>query len=630
MKRLLSLMMVLVLVLSMSISAFATEPTTPPEPAPGTITIKNATIGQTYRLFKIFNATQAVDAEGKPVLDTNGKPIVSYTIEKSDKFFEAMFGENGTADTCFNYDAETNVVTLKSGVADGTLIAYLTELIAEHVDAGEKLKPIDEKKAESATVIFENLETGYYVIDRGTTSTITIDSNTPYVTVIDKNQQPGTEFDKVIVDAEGNPVENNSANVGDMIDWKIYFTATNYAGKELVEYYSVRDSKDSSLWVEFNDIEVSINYIDDDGKSKTEKLEKGYYHCATSDLDTNEWEYLGTGWGEIDPNNKPNPNDAQWYLIHYGFDDFEIVIPWLENHEFEGKMDETLGYTLKFPEDAQGAITATSRYAPTVTVYVSYPAAVGPDASLEENGTVGNSAYLKWETVSGSHGPEDPQTTETKVYNMGISKIANDGGSNRPATPLSGAEFELYREQDAEGELHDPVYVIPTGVDGVYVLDDVFNNTSGTNRVTSRERYNGAWDSYINDEKAKVVKKVVDGETITATVRCDMTTPPGGKIVILGLKAGTYYLKETKAPEGYNKLPDATVVTVGSGNNTGTYAVGNAQYSVYYTEVINNQGVELPSTGGEGTTMMITVGSIVAMVFAVLLITHKKMTVYQD
>ena len=44
----------------------------------------------------------------------------------------------------------------------------------------------------------------------------------------------------------------------------------------------------------------------------------------------------------------------------------------------------------------------------------------------------------------------------------------------------------------------------------------------------------------------------------------------------------------------------------------------------------NSKGVELPSTGGEGTMMLITIGTMVAMVFAVLLITHKKMSIYHD
>jgi LPXTG-motif cell wall-anchored protein len=53
-------------------------------------------------------------------------------------------------------------------------------------------------------------------------------------------------------------------------------------------------------------------------------------------------------------------------------------------------------------------------------------------------------------------------------------------------------------------------------------------------------------------------------------------------------------------------------------------------YTATSTIVENSKGVELPSTGGEGTMMLITFGSIVAMAFAVLLITHKKMSIYHD
>ena len=80
MKRLFSFMMVLVMILSLSVTAFADEQT----PADGTITVKNATIGQKYRLFKIFDARPAAGASDK----------VAYTIKSGDAFYEAMFGAN--------------------------------------------------------------------------------------------------------------------------------------------------------------------------------------------------------------------------------------------------------------------------------------------------------------------------------------------------------------------------------------------------------------------------------------------------------------------------------------------------------------------------------------------------------
>ena len=53
-------------------------------------------------------------------------------------------------------------------------------------------------------------------------------------------------------------------------------------------------------------------------------------------------------------------------------------------------------------------------------------------------------------------------------------------------------------------------------------------------------------------------------------------------------------------------------------------------YTVTSTTVENSKGIELPSTGGEGTMMLITIGTVLAIGFAVFLITHKKMSVYTD
>ncbi len=645
MKRLFSFMTALILVFSLSITAFAAG-------NPGSITIENATIGQEYRLFKIFNASYA---EGTP-------DKVSYTIDSKNIFFDAMFGEDGMdadndgildAEEIFDYNSETGGITLKTGANETQVIDYLTKLIADYVDnaeldADKKVTPTDHETATTDRLTFTNLEPGYYVIDRGIKSTITIDTNTPNVTVIDKNQKPGSGFDKDIVE-DSVEVESNSASVGDVLKWDISFEATNYAGKELVEYYGVRDTKDSALWVEFNDIEVSIVTKDDEGKDVKQVLDKGYYFYAGNPaLNTNEWTLFGTGWtdeqraaAKQEIENDPNAtrtfykDEANWYLVHYGYDDFEIVIPWLSNHEFTGHINDlNKGYELNFNRDANGNITSTSRYDSTVTVHITYTASVGPGASLDG---AANTANLSWKTVSNTYTPDDPQTTTTNVYNMSVTKVANDGTANKEATPLAGAVFELYRDSTCQ----DPVYVIPTGELGVYVVDDVFNTLSGEKRISSRDKYQGKWEIYIAEEYtnekgetvryAKEVTKSINGTEITVDVRRDMTTPDTGKLIILGLEEGTYYLKETKAPEGYNQLTAPVAVKVKiEGSTAGQEVVEGKNTTVYTARVINNQGVELPSTGGKGTLILITIGTLVAMTFAVLLITQKKMSIYRD
>jgi hypothetical protein len=75
-------------------------------------------------------------------------------------------------------------------------------------------------KAASDTVEFQDLPYGYYLITSTLGTTVTINSNTPNVEVIDKNQEPVPDFDKQVqtgVDENGDPIwsDANSAGIGD-------------------------------------------------------------------------------------------------------------------------------------------------------------------------------------------------------------------------------------------------------------------------------------------------------------------------------------------------------------------------------------------------------------------------------
>lgn len=596
MKKFLSIIMTMVLVLTMSVTVFATNT----EPS---ITITNATVGQTYYLYKIFDASYARDAAGNTKVDANGKAIVSYTIDKNNQFFDDLFGTDGKkANEYFTYSADTGVVTRKDGVLDSDVIDYLDEV----VNSGSAT--YDKKiTADSKTVVFTGISTGYYLIDRGITSVVTITSNVPTVQVIDKNQKPNVDdsFSKLVWDEDEEEwVKSSSANIGDIINWKIDFTATNYDGEKEVLYYTVRDIKSSSLWVEFNNIVVKVG---------NDELGLGYYWCAGDDsINTLDWT------AAKDPAQwATTPAEADWYLIHYGYDHFEIVIPWVDDYTFTGVKSDTKGYELTFDlnkEDGNNKLSE-SMYDSPAQIEVTYPASVGPEAA---NTTAKNSATLDWVTPEGTFGPDDPETTETKVYNLGITKTANDGSATSPATRLAGAVFELYMDK----ECTKPIYVIPTNNEGVYILDDVKTEVSGSNRKTARDIYVGHWEDYIG--------------TDLNNRRNDVETPESGQLVIMGLETGTYYLKEKEAPEGYNKLGAPVEVTVGTGT-TGVYNNGykdlannDITYTVYSTTVVNNSGVELPSTGGTGTIWLISIGTLLVIGFAVFLITHKKMSVYTD
>ena len=185
------------------------------------------------------------------------------------------------------------------------------------------------------------------------------------------------------------------------------------------------------------------------------------------------------------------------------------------------------------------------------------------------------------------------------------------------------------------------------------VADSTTGEPSGTTPPSETTTY--TWDmevlKYANGDESKVLKDaqfvllnsaktkvatVVSGKltgwvnvpdagadgTISWPENTVLTTDTNGKIEIDGLDADTYYLREVKAPAGYNKQKDDTQVVI-----TGATTVdGKLTYSTVTAKVNNQSGTELPSTGGMGTTIFYVLGSILVVGAAVLLVTRKRMS----
>ena len=94
-----------------------------------------------------------------------------------------------------------------------------------------------------------------------------------------------------------------------------------------------------------------------------------------------------------------------------------------------------------------------------------------------------------------------------------------------------------------------------------------------------------------------------------------------GEATIEGLDADTYYLEEVTAPTGYNKLTSKVEVIISKVGSNNTF-------SRFTAEVLNYTGSKLPETGGMGTTLFLTLGSILVIGFGLLLVT--KLRVYKE
>ena len=88
-----------------------------------------------------------------------------------------------------------------------------------------------------------------------------------------------------------------------------------------------------------------------------------------------------------------------------------------------------------------------------------------------------------------------------------------------------------------------------------------------------------------------------------------------------GIEDGTYYLREIKAPSGYNIVDRDLEVEVAGVEGADGKTVGVSVTK----EVANFSGPGLPSTGGVGTTLFYIIGSMLLLGAVVLLVTRKRM-----
>lgn len=197
---------------------------------------------------------------------------------------------------------------------------------------------------------------------------------------------------------------------------------------------------------------------------------------------------------------------------------------------------------------------------------VTYYAKVNANAVVTEQ----NKAQLEYGNNPNDTTNTTPSIVKTPTYPLDINKIKTG-----TTDMLAGATFKLYKNSVADG------YVVKVsavaGKDGCYVVDPSSNTTE---MVT--------------------IKDKIDGK--------------GYNLHLNGLAAGTYYLEETKAPDGFNKLTDPIKIVIEKNGETYTITADGAEGNIL--TVKNSTGSLLPSTGGTG--VIVFAGVAILLVFGVV------------
>ena len=203
-------------------------------------------------------------------------------------------------------------------------------------------------------------------------------------------------------------------------------------------------------------------------------------------------------------------------------------------------------------------------------------------AKLNENAEIGaagnpNTVYLDFSNNPNNGGEGDRgKTPEDKVivftYKLTVNKVDKEN------KPLTGAEFSLFKKVNGKDELVEVKKILSTNAEGT-----VFGFT--------------------------------------------------------GLDDGTYVLRETKTPDGYNSIEDQTfTISAKHDENSddpklteltgdpasGSVIVFTPENGELSTDVINNKGSVLPSTGGAGRVAIYVIGAILVLGGGIVLVTKKR------
>ncbi len=568
--RFMAVLMAMTMILSMSMTAFAADAADAPK---GTLTVNNTVEGKTLDLYQIFTATKSGEN-------------VAYTLNSAyEGFFknntripgsESLTGE-ALSEAAYNYVKEQ---VGANGEAD-TAKTFAKDVLGWILDSSNNITATKTVNTTATSTVVSDLAYGYYLVyPKGATDTSTAPGNQTYTSAAS------------LVSITAETATINMKSNYPTVDKKLVSTQT--PGNNSITVNGITNPS-------WESIHQGILGEDDENAPEDTIAPRGAaYEKKAGDFaigDTVTYQLTSK---------VPDMTGYNSYTFKFtdtlskGLDLKAILS--VKVGDTELKAGKT-GANTYLPTYTNGTHTLTisfnefynnfkNRTGDTITVV--YTATLNKDAVIGMNPNT-NKAVVEYsnDPKSDGTGKSEPSIVDVHTFDFTIYKYyLKDQNNKEDKTALAKAEFELYK-----------------------------GNTEGT-AADAQAKVN------IVDEKNGVYRQATADEAKAADfTSAKIVSDTDGKVLVKGLEAGTYYLRETKAPEGYNKLLSDIKVVIEANYDTTTGKLTN--YTVTYTyngnsttvtnndpstspevAVENKTGAQLPSTGSKGA-LMVTLAGIV-------------------
>ncbi|MCD7866591.1 MAG: DUF11 domain-containing protein [Clostridiales bacterium] len=335
MRRVVSVLLALVLALSLGLTAFAddTPATGSGDSGEGTITITNATIGESYHVYKLFDVTvgdsyidgsgntvtptaYVATAEQKEALEADEDNVFVFTA-LSDGTYQVTVGTN--PETNAQYTDEEVIAFIDSYVLtlNSTVTACYFPGATE--EFGSDNTGITDSVATASTVVINNLPLGYYFVTSSLGSVVSLSTTNTEAEIADKNtstpdwdnnpDEPDPDDPvKNVLDANNSSIDGEEVSENDVLTYTISYTNTSGGTMDDVDVYdAVPDG------TEYVDASIGITFVDNSLAEITTAVNGIPADKANIDANTIYYEFDDT-----------DPSNLTWKIINLP-DDVTLV-----------------------------------------------------------------------------------------------------------------------------------------------------------------------------------------------------------------------------------------------------------------------------------------------------------------